>query len=666
MKNDVIPMEVCSMKTLSEYRATIGALMGGKQIPAAERFFISPRFLTSILIGQHKPEQGEEVKLIDSSALLARALENSGTVPDVVLNAATPEKDLSLPGVYSLLTETRMVVVWRPGPGAPELEGVEGQTYAVEVEFSTSDYFNRPPYTPGDMGRLAIGFINQNGAPPANPLSGIYKISHYDGKWIEPRIIRILQNYHPERRSAFVGRSIIGMCMESGCIVSSVENIGHAQTGPFTDLTDYIISGFDYYGNLMQSLFESGLDTKDEKQFNRWIHGFNALWLYVRMSNGTIEGSVHRQMPQDADAGDAKELFNTGFMNVGPDGRRNTGIADVLDQFPGVPSYLCRWPTDLQADALRRVSARRYQVKPSYGHPLLWEASMVAVTEISVTSGWGKDAVEDLLNQLTQLTSYPVNEGEGGLHTTYLAPGLAEAFLNSDAPEDCTLAEMGLPFPRMRIMLPKGLCRFNTDFGYCDAHSVYIEKRRDFLVLGGICEGPGGTKMFIENKPWENTIAGFVRRGDAIQFDFTLKKAYRELDARWNAHESDKSFSWLGLPDRPGEEEKAFWEKVWSVAAQMLLMMTMRPEWTTPEFQERKEKIKHGKVIRDALWQPNIYGAQYQIQREHGGSRDSGENSEIGKRFHWRRGHWRNQAHGEGHSLRKFIWLEPMAVGVPD
>lgn len=30
---------------------------------------------------------------------------------------------------------------------------------------------------------------------------------------------------------------------------------------------------------------------------------------------------------------------------------------------------------------------------------------------------------------------------------------------------------------------------------------------------------------------------------------------------------------------------------------------------------------------------------------------------------HWRRGHWRNQVHGEGRSLRKLIWVMPMLVG---
>lgn len=31
--------------------------------------------------------------------------------------------------------------------------------------------------------------------------------------------------------------------------------------------------------------------------------------------------------------------------------------------------------------------------------------------------------------------------------------------------------------------------------------------------------------------------------------------------------------------------------------------------------------------------------------------------------LHWRRGHWRNQAHGQGMTLRKLIWVMPMLIG---
>ncbi|MBF5007806.1 hypothetical protein [Diaphorobacter caeni] len=37
-----------------------------------------------------------------------------------------------------------------------------------------------------------------------------------------------------------------------------------------------------------------------------------------------------------------------------------------------------------------------------------------------------------------------------------------------------------------------------------------------------------------------------------------------------------------------------------------------------------------------------------------------------GMAAHWRRGHWRNQVHGQGRSLRKLIWMMPMLVGAKE
>ncbi len=658
-------MEALAMNMQSQYRDILGPAMRGRQIPAAERFFASPRFLAGML-AQTCDRDDLDADPDGLIPLLPRVLGTCGTVPDVALASVGQEDSLREFGVFGLLTETRVLVVWRLAADDAVARWADGKTYAMEVAYRAELDVSAAPYAPGSAARQAIAFINQKGGPSPNALSGIEKASHYDGGWIGPRPIRILQNYNPQDRAKFIGGTGVGFCLESGCTISTLEKIDEWHAGFFKDLADYILSGPEMK-EFLEGLVATGLDRdSDSDEFVRWSHGFNALWLSIRMVDGVIEGSVHRQMLGGGENGALKDLFEDGFAEVGPDGRLNTELARRLDQFPGLPSYTCRWPEGYREEGMRKLAPRRYQAKPGYGHPLLWESAVLTVMEIGMDCGWDKEASHKINSSLMQVVPCPYgDESETGFHITYLAPALAEAFLNSDAPQDCTLAEMGLPFPRMRIMLPKGLCRFKTDFGYCDAHSVYLQRTGDSITLSGICEGPGGTKIFIEQKPWENTIAGFVRRGNALQFDFNVKRAYRELDAHWNAYESEAAFSWLGLPDEPGDEERVFWEGVWSVVAQMLLMMTMRPDWTTPEFQERKEKVKHGKVIRDALWQPNIYGAQYQVQRE-GSSHADGSGTGTGKRFHWRRGHWRNQAHGEGWALRRFVWLEPMAVGAQE
>ena len=56
-----------------------------------------------------------------------------------------------------------------------------------------------------------------------------------------------------------------------------------------------------------------------------------------------------------------------------------------------------------------------------------------------------------------------------------------------------------------------------------------------------------------------------------------------------------------------------------------------------------------------------LCGQQVEEQRQRiGASTSPGAGHPV---THWRRGHWRNQAHGPGRSLRKLIWVMPMRVG---
>ncbi len=43
----------------------------------------------------------------------------------------------------------------------------------------------------------------------------------------------------------------------------------------------------------------------------------------------------------------------------------------------------------------------------------------------------------------------------------------------------------------------------------------------------------------------------------------------------------------------------------------------------------------------------------------------SGVEGEGGLKQHWRQGHWRHQRHGEGWSLTKLIWIQPVLVNAP-
>jgi hypothetical protein len=70
-----------------------------------------------------------------------------------------------------------------------------------------------------------------------------------------------------------------------------------------------------------------------------------------------------------------------------------------------------------------------------------------------------------------------------------------------------------------------------------------------------------------------------------------------------------------------------------SLVTRLLFILTIRPGSVTIGRCVRPEKIKKGKVKHDALWSPNIIGANYRTVREDGAG--------VGKspREHYRRGH---------------------------
>ena len=86
------------------------------------------------------------------------------------------------------------------------------------------------------------------------------------------------------------------------------------------------------------------------------------------------------------------------------------------------------------------------------------------------------------------------------------------------------------------------------------------------------------------------------------------------------------------------------------------MAMTCRPDLLTKEtihHWQHKNPSKKGNV---AFWSPNIIGNDYQILGGHGSG------SHASPRMHWRRGHFRNQACGQGRKDHRRVWLEPMLV----
>jgi hypothetical protein len=113
--------------------------------------------------------------------------------------------------------------------------------------------------------------------------------------------------------------------------------------------------------------------------------------------------------------------------------------------------------------------------------------------------------------------------------------------------------------------------------------------------------------------------------------------------------------TWLNISMSATEEE--FSTKATSLVFRLLLAMDAKPQLI--------ERGKYtGKKLRSAhqpeIWTPNVIGGKYVIHR----STSAGQGGGWTLRLHWRRGHFRQQAHGPQSKLRKTVWIEPYVAGI--
>lgn len=92
----------------------------------------------------------------------------------------------------------------------------------------------------------------------------------------------------------------------------------------------------------------------------------------------------------------------------------------------------------------------------------------------------------------------------------------------------------------------------------------------------------------------------------------------------------------------------------------LLMLLTAKPEMVDGETLLDPGHVKRGRVV-GALYSPRKVGFKFRIptpaQEEAGGG--------TGRKlpYDWRCGHWKDQAHGPHHSLRKEIWIAPYPYG---
>lgn len=239
--------------------------------------------------------------------------------------------------------------------------------------------------------------------------------------------------------------------------------------------------------------------------------------------------------------------------------------------------------------------------------------------------------------------------------TYWISPELLSALSNTTVPLE-SFQELPIVHRKMALILPKH--SLMTPFG-TSVKALYWEHREPhpcfrLRIRGKDVDLSHGSDILRENHQltrWQSLHIAALADNFATYFElFPLNPAHIQR---------------LGIEH--GSLKAQFETKLRSLLFQILCLMTARPQLFAPNKIENRllGQPSQGKLKRFyqkyRLIVPNWIGQNYRILSQTI-SPGSPRGSHAAPKAHLRRGHWRQQIHGKGGTLRKLIWIEPTVV----
>jgi hypothetical protein len=245
-----------------------------------------------------------------------------------------------------------------------------------------------------------------------------------------------------------------------------------------------------------------------------------------------------------------------------------------------------------------------------------------------------------------------------GFQTRYLEPELLSLLEKTDVPEDLNFDDIKMPFPALRIMVPKGHCASDTKGEAAQLSSLTIA-----YVEPGIYKLP--EPLITEVGTFHEALMHTFRLGEKdcyysvdmqtpalVCIVRAINKESRQILATMSA----ESVEDLKLNDTP---LRSFFR----LALNAALFMTQVPKEgvVVEERFVSGRKVKGNGTVLPELWQARFVGESFNIPPVPRYVSKNGEPS-YHLRPHWRRGHWKRVAFGSKHSLRRLQWVYPTVV----
>jgi hypothetical protein len=233
----------------------------------------------------------------------------------------------------------------------------------------------------------------------------------------------------------------------------------------------------------------------------------------------------------------------------------------------------------------------------------------------------------------------------------YVAEEFIRAVAATDLPHDFTLADLHWPMPAMVIGFP---VRFMRD---------YVGRETCYVFATEFEHGDHSCR-FLPSTP----VITMPKAKVAISWYACVNGRLESfVSSFWKEDHVDEIIQKYGYTDYTGadapkvQEDRECCDRLSALMFKLLVVLNTRPNLVEPAACIRRACKKKGK-LRSELWSPNIIGASYRVSRD----KAAPTGTHASPRPHWRRGHLRNQPHGQGRTLRKLIWIEPLLIGMQE